>query len=420
MNKVLLAVGLLSAGVAFGQNQTTRPSSTTTNTSNYSTTDTNNENSRNATMGTNSSTNRPTSTTGNAYNRSNSTTGTGSSMGTSGMSTGSYSNSSATGSNGYNSNSMGTGTSTGSSTSGSYNSNSMGTSGSSSSTPSTNSGSYNSNSMGTSGTSTTTPSTNGSYNSNSMGTSGSSTTTPSTNGSYNTNSMSTGTSPTTPSTTNYNSSSDTGTGTSVTTNSTYSTQTTTRPARTNDYKNFAYGIYVGVNTTKFKGEALDANGSATALTGRLGYQAGFFVRGGGRLYGQIGAEYFASSSNYFTAGQGQSAASIRDQINIKYIQVPVYIGYKLTESDRGISAVRVQLGVEYANQIGSTANQFGNLNDFQVKSGTFNGLGQLGFDAGPLFLDLTYHYGFSNAIQQNAGFAGSQRRILSASLGFKF
>ncbi len=324
-------------------------------------------------------------------------------MGTSGMSTGSYSNSSATGSNG----SMSTGTS------GSYNngSSTSGNSGygSSSSTPSTNSGSYNS--MGTSGTSTTTPSTTGSYNSNGMGTS-------STTGSYNTNSVGTGTSATTPSTTDYNTNSNT--GTSVTTNSTYSTETTARPARTNDYKNFAYGIYVGVNTTKFKGEALDANGSATALTGRLGYQAGFFVRGGGRLYGQIGAEYFASSSNYFTAGQGQSAASIRDQINIKYIQVPVYVGYKLTESDRGISAVRVQLGVEYANQIGSTANQFGNLNDFQVKSGTFNGLGQLGFDAGPLFLDLTYHYGFSNAIQQNAGFAGSQRRILSASLGFKF
>lgn len=188
-----------------------------------------------------------------------------------------------------------------------------------------------------------------------------------------------------------------------------------------DYKNFVFGIYAGLNTTKFKGEALDANGSGNSkLTGRLGYQAGFFVRGGGRLFGQIGAEYFASSSNYFTAGSGQSAAGIRDQIDIKYIQVPVYIGYKLVESDRGISAVRLQLGLEYANRIGSNANEFGNLNNFEIKSGTFNGLGQLGFDAGPVFLDLTYHYGFSDAINQNAGFAGSQRRILSASVGFKF
>ena len=187
-----------------------------------------------------------------------------------------------------------------------------------------------------------------------------------------------------------------------------------------DYKNFAYGIYAGANTTKFAGETVDPVNGNNKLTGRLGYQLGFFVRGGGRLYGQIGAEYFASSSQYFTAGSGQTAASITDNINLKYIQVPVYVGFKLTESDRGISAVRVQVGVEYANRIGSNANQFGNLNNFQFKSGTFNGLGQLGLDAGPVFLDLTYHYGFSNSINQEAGFASSQRRILSASLGFKF
>lgn len=207
----------------------------------------------------------------------------------------------------------------------------------------------------------------------------------------------------------------------TTTTSTTDTYSTTQPDRAKKgYKNFVFGIYAGLNSTKFKGEALNATGGNDGkLTGRLGYQAGFFVRGGGRLYGQVGAEYFASSSNYFTAGQG-TAASIKDQINIKYIQVPVYIGYKLVESDRGISAVRLQLGLEYANQIGSDANQFGTLNNFQLKNGTFNGLGQLGFDAGPIFLDLTYHYGFSDAIQQNTGFAGSQRRIVSASVGFKF
>ena len=205
-------------------------------------------------------------------------------------------------------------------------------------------------------------------------------------------------------------------GTATTTADTYNTTGTARTKSGKDYKNFVFGVYAGLNTTKFKGENVDTQGD---LSGRLGYQLGFFVRGGGRLYGQIGAEYFASSSNYFTTGSGQSAQNIQDQINIKYIQVPVYIGYKLVESDRGISAVRLQLGVEYANQIGSDANQFGNLDGFRVKSGTFNGLGQLGFDAGPIFLDLTYHYGFSDAVS-GTGFNGSQRRIASASVGFKF
>lgn len=244
----------------------------------------------------------------------------------------------------------------------------------------------------------------------------SSTTTPTSTASATTDSTNNTNSTTVDTTPNTTYSTNTGVVATGTTTDTYTTQ----PAKPKkDYKNFVFGIYAGLNSTRFKGEVVNTAGNSK-LTGRLGYQAGFFVRGGGRLFGQIGAEYFASSSNYFVAGSGQSAASIQDQINIKYIQVPVYIGYKLTESDRGISAVRVQIGLEYANQIGSTANQFGNLNNFQLKTGTFNGLGQIGFDAGPVFLDLTYHYGFTSAITENAGFAGSQRRILSASVGFKF
>lgn len=241
------------------------------------------------------------------------------------------------------------------------------------------------------------------------------------------------TSPTTPAFTTDSTSSAKTTTVDTAPNTTYSTNsgvvatstttdvyTTNQPARPKkDYKNFVFGIYAGLNTTRFKGEVINTGGNSS-LTGRLGYQGGFFVRGGGRLYGQIGAEYFASSSDYFVKGQTGTVTDIKDKINIKYIQVPVYIGYKLTESDRGISAVRVQIGLEYANQIGSTAYQFGSLTNFQLKTGTFNGLGQLGFDAGPVFLDLTYHYGFSSAITENTGFAGSQRRILSASIGFKF
>ncbi len=321
-------------------------------------------------------------------------------------STSNYNNSNT---NNYNSQNATSGTN--SSTNGSTGSMSTG-----STTPSTNGSTYNT-SMGSTtqasgtdnmSTGTTGNTTNGTYNN-------STSMTPSGTNNYNTTTGANGATTTTPTTSgNYNSAGST-------TNKTYSTATTNAyPREKKDYKNFAYGIYVGVNSTRFKGESLDLNKNASGLSARVGYQAGFFVRGGGRLFGQIGAEYFASSSDYFTSGQGATPTNINDKIDIKYIQVPVYIGYKLTESDRGISAVRVQVGLEYANQIGSTAGQFGNLNNFQVKSGTFNGLGQLGLDAGPVFLDLTYHYGFSNAIEQNTGFAGSQRRILSASLGFKF
>ncbi|HEX9958919.1 MAG TPA: PorT family protein [Fibrella sp.] len=402
MNKVLFAVGLLSTGMAVGQTQPTKSASTTTNTSNYSTTDTQNYNSQNATMGTNTSTNKPTSatvspyktssgsntgtgTTGTSGSYNNSSTTGGSNTGTGSSSSGSYNNTGSSTSG--NTNSMGTGSSTTPSTSGSYNTNSMGTGtstgGSTNNMGTGSSSGGNTNSMGT-GTST-----NGSYNTNSSGTS----TTPSTSGSYNSNTGSTGT----------------------TGNSTYSGSTnTSNPERTKDYKNFAYGIYAGLNTTRYRGESIDAENPA----GRIGYQAGFFVRGGGRLYGQIGAEYFASSANYFRPGDGQSAAAIRDQISVQYVQIPVYIGYKLTESDRGISAIRLQAGAEYANRIGENIGQF-RTNEQIIKGGSFNALGQLGFDIGPFLIDLTYHHGLTSAIQLT-GFSGSYRRMLSASVGFKF
>ncbi len=305
---------------------------------------------------------------------------------------------------------MGTGTSgTGTTTNGTYNNNGTGTS--------TN-GSYNSNSMGT-GT-TTTPSTNGTYNSNSSmstGSTGSSTSMPSTSGSSNTNSMGTGTSTMTPSTTtDYNTNGSTTVGTTTTTTSTYSNRSTSTaaPYGTKDYKNFAFGVYAGLNSTRYRGESVDLGNPE----GRIGYQLGAFVRGGGRLYGQIGAEYFASSAFYFRPGDGQSLASIRDQINVRYIQIPVYIGFKVTESDRGISAIRLQAGVEYANHIGENTGSF-NFSKQEIKGGSFNGLGQLGFDIGAFLIDLTYHHGLTQAIQPT-GFSGSYRRMVSASVGFKF
>ncbi len=179
------------------------------------------------------------------------------------------------------------------------------------------------------------------------------------------------------------------------------------------YKNFAFGFYTGLNSTKLMS---DNNNGENA--GRVGYQVGFFVRGGGRFFGQIGAEYFASSSTYFSKGDGLTPSQIRDRIDIRYIQVPVYVGVKLLESERGLSAIRLQVGGEYANRISSSSGEF-NLSNSELKTGTFNALGQVGFDLGPLLIDLTYHHGLSDAIK-GSGFNGSTRRIVSASVGLKF
>ena len=190
-----------------------------------------------------------------------------------------------------------------------------------------------------------------------------------------------------------------------------------------NYKNFTLGIYAGGNSTRFQGEALDANGNSAGLAGRLGYQLGFFVRGGGRFFGQIGAEYLTSSSEFYNTvsspgiGTTVTAKGIIGNVDQQYLQIPAYVGVKLAQSARGISGIRLQVGAEFATPLG------GNNSTFKLERGSFNdatlnGLANIGFDAGPLFIDFVYHHGFQNVLKDNT--SNSQRRILGVNVGVKF
>ncbi|GAB3331246.1 hypothetical protein GCM10027299_36900 [Larkinella ripae] len=221
----------------------------------------------------------------------------------------------------------------------------------------------------------------------------------------------------TPSTTTTTPTNSSSYSTTPSTNSSYSSSSTeysgrqSRPRAEKPYKAFTGGFYVGANTTRYRGEDIDGDNPS----GRLGYQIGAFVRGGGRLYGQLGVEYFASSSNYFRPGDGSTLQDISGRIDTKWLQIPVLVGVKLAQSERGISAVRLGIGAEYANRL-SGSNSIDIDND-EIKSGTFLGLANLGFDIGPVLIDIMYHHGFSDAI---GGFNNSQRRSLGLNVGFKF
>lgn len=190
------------------------------------------------------------------------------------------------------------------------------------------------------------------------------------------------------------------------------TDKTDRQDRRSDYKNFTFGVYAGANSTRFEGEDVDGN----RLRGRLGYQLGFFLRGGGRVFGQVGAEYLTSSSNFYTPGDGASVDDINANIDQEYLHLPAYIGVKLAQSRRGISAVRLQFGAEYAVPVGVKRNDF-DLQQSDFRDGTVNGLVGLGFDAGPLMLGLTYHHGFADVLKESNN---SKRRILGVNVGLKF
>jgi len=179
-----------------------------------------------------------------------------------------------------------------------------------------------------------------------------------------------------------------------------------------NYKNFTFGLYGGANSTRFEGEDVRGN----KLSGRLGYQLGFFVRGGGRVFGQIGAEYLTSSSDFYQAGDGSTLSDITSNVDQKYIHVPAYIGVKVAQSERGISGVRIQVGAEYAAPLGVNNNAF-NFSQSDFAAATVNGLANIGFDAGPLFLDFVYHYGFADVLNN---VSNTKRRILGVNLGVKF
>ena len=186
-----------------------------------------------------------------------------------------------------------------------------------------------------------------------------------------------------------------------------------RQERHQNYKHFTFGVYGGANSTRFQGETVNGQN----LTGRLGYQLGFLVRAGGRIYGQIGAEYLASSSQFFKPGDGKinGIGDITANIDQRYLHIPAYIGVKLAQSDRGVSGIRLALGAEYATPLSTDKNDF-NLGNADFQAATINGLVNLGFDAGPIMLDFVYHYGFADVLASG----GSQRRILGVNLGFKF
>lgn len=193
-----------------------------------------------------------------------------------------------------------------------------------------------------------------------------------------------------------------------------SAEVQSRKERRENYKHFTFGLYGGANSTRFEGETV--NGSQ--LSGRLGYQLGFFVRGGGRVFGQIGAEYLTSSNEFYRPGDGQASGTkdLIANIDQRYLHVPAYIGVKLAQSERGVSAVRLAVGAEYAAPLGVNNND-ANLVQGDFRAATVNGLVNLGFDAGPLMLSFVYHHGFADVIE---GTTNTKRRILGVNVGVKF
>lgn len=217
----------------------------------------------------------------------------------------------------------------------------------------------------------------------------------------------------------------TGTMNSTAAPTTYGTTTTTTTTTNSDYnansarntnrgkedrpwgKNGKFGIYAGVNGSRFVGELENDRTS----TGRVGYQVGLYVRSGGTVFGQIGAEYRRSSSNLQQAGQGTTVQALEDQIDQTFLAVPAYIGLRVGSA----LGLRVQAGAELSSLVAIGDNNF-QLGRDDLNRTILAGLLGVGINLGPLTLDAVYNRGLQNVFDN----ADTKRRILALNVGLRF
>lgn len=177
-----------------------------------------------------------------------------------------------------------------------------------------------------------------------------------------------------------------------------------------DGKQGRFGVYAGINFSKFVNEPIPANAF------RTGWQAGIYGRSGGTIFGQIGAEYRNSTSTLIRTGQGNTGSQvsneIRDHIDQHFLAIPAYVGVRIG----GTAGLRVQAGAELAALVAVGKNNF-QLGADDLNRTILNGLLGAGINLGPLTLDALYNHGFANVFDQGAD---TKRRIWAFNVGFRF
>ncbi|WP_421826070.1 porin family protein [Larkinella sp.] len=184
-----------------------------------------------------------------------------------------------------------------------------------------------------------------------------------------------------------------------------------KPEKTLKRDNVSIGVYAGPNFSKYSTDQDSLESKA-----RVGYQLGVYVRGGGRLFGQLGVEYVGVSSKLYSKDdKGTSLDQINSTINTHYVQIPLQIGFRPAMTQTKRTGIRIQAGAELSYLLNADKNDF-NLTDDDYNKTVVNLLGGVGFDLGPVTLDVSYHHGIKDVYKAE----NAKLRMVSASLGFKF
>jgi hypothetical protein len=174
-------------------------------------------------------------------------------------------------------------------------------------------------------------------------------------------------------------------------------------------KNGKFGIYGGVNFSRFMNEPISSDAY------RVGWQAGLYGRTGGTVFGQIGFEYRNSTSDLIRTGQGATPGSVsgevRGKIDQHFLAIPAYVGLRIGSA----LGLRIQAGAELSSLVAIGDNNF-QLEKDDLNRTILNGLLGAGINLGPLTLDAVYNHGFQNVFDD----ADAKRRTFAFNLGFRF
>ena len=200
-----------------------------------------------------------------------------------------------------------------------------------------------------------------------------------------------------------------------------------------------FGVKAGINSQKITTDHPSASGytfSDFKSDAKMGFNIGAFARlGGSKLYLQPELLYSIKKGNTnLTVGTSPSgglpAGTYTQSVDVKSIQVPLLLGYKLL--DLKLASIRAFTGpamsvIMKSSQIklknsGGVAVDPALYNPDTFKNNAWNWQLGAGADVGPIVFDVRYEWGLSNVSGGDATKIGfvNKGNILTFSLGYKF
>ncbi|MEJ8801588.1 porin family protein [Pontibacter sp. H249] len=177
-----------------------------------------------------------------------------------------------------------------------------------------------------------------------------------------------------------------------------------------DRPNFKLGAKAGLNLFFLPDDAYIQEADAA-----LGPEVGIFARIGESIYVQPEVNFVSHNTNLIT--NDQPRAGERDQLVVRYLRVPVLLGYRTDYDGFLASEIRFMIGPSFAYAFDVKDNNL-NIQRSDITKAQFALNGGVGFELWLLNLDLMYHHGFTEMF--NRSDSDSRGRAVSLTVGAAF